>query len=312
MIKGLELASKYYFEVCQPLIQSEFPQHYYFIAAGLVGEGSEAFGFDDELSQDHDFTPLCCYWLPDEHYNQIASKLESLLRSLSDRYLGYPISFEAMRNNKRRGVWKIGSFFEKYIGVKTAPETLYQWLNVPESSFALMTNGQVFYDELGEFSKIRNELLMYYPEDIRLLKIASCCMHIAQSGQYNFKRSMLRGDIVAARIAETQFITKAMHIVYALNKRYTPYFKWLRKGMETLPILGKTVSEQINKIVSLPAQYITEKEELIEKICSDIIAELKAQKLSYNPSDFLLVHGDEVRTQIRNATVKQIDPFAIT
>ena len=48
-IKGLELSKKYFEKVYLPIIKSEFPEILEKMAAGLAGEGSECFGFDDEI-----------------------------------------------------------------------------------------------------------------------------------------------------------------------------------------------------------------------------------------------------------------------
>ena len=54
-MQGLELAKRYYEEVGRPMLEREFPELLPRLAAGLVGEGSECLGFDDAISQDHDF-----------------------------------------------------------------------------------------------------------------------------------------------------------------------------------------------------------------------------------------------------------------
>ena len=67
-IKGLELSKKYFEKVYLPIIKSEFPEILEKMAAGLAGEGSECFGFDDEISKDHDFGPSCCIWLDNNDF----------------------------------------------------------------------------------------------------------------------------------------------------------------------------------------------------------------------------------------------------
>ena len=54
-MKGLELAKAYYEEYGRPMIREKFPDYEGRIAVGLAGEGSECFGYDDEISRDHDF-----------------------------------------------------------------------------------------------------------------------------------------------------------------------------------------------------------------------------------------------------------------
>ena len=54
-MKGLELSREYYEKFGKPMLTENFPELLDKIAVGLCGSGSECFGFDDELSRDHDF-----------------------------------------------------------------------------------------------------------------------------------------------------------------------------------------------------------------------------------------------------------------
>ncbi|MCD8096800.1 MAG: hypothetical protein LUE31_01940 [Lachnospiraceae bacterium] len=65
LIRGLDLAKRYWEEVGRPRFEAECPQLFTRGAVGLAGEGSECFGFDDEISRDHDWGPGFCVWLSD-------------------------------------------------------------------------------------------------------------------------------------------------------------------------------------------------------------------------------------------------------
>ena len=66
-MKGLEISRAFYEEYGRPMLEKDFGKYIDKIAVGLVGHGSECFGFDDEISTDHDFEPGFCLFLPGSH-----------------------------------------------------------------------------------------------------------------------------------------------------------------------------------------------------------------------------------------------------
>lgn len=305
-MKGMELSRLYYEEVCKPVIEKEAGELTERTAVGLVGEGSECYGYDDEISRDHDFGPSCCFWLTKEDYRIYGGKLREILDSLPKSFMSFPALKMSEWGGGRRGVLNTESFYRKFTGKENGPETLDEWRMIPETNLSIVTNGSVFSDPLGEFTKIRNRLLEYYPEDIRLDKIASRCMKIAQSGQYNLGRCLKRGEFVAARIAEAEFINESIYMIYLLNKKYMPFYKWMHKDMQFLPILGKEVHNLLNNLISIQN---SEKPETAEKICGLIINELKIQGISENKSDFLLDHGPDIQRKISDESLRNSNPW---
>ena len=100
----------------------------------------------------------------------------------------------------RVGCLCIEDWYRRYTGYAHGPETLAQWRQIPESFLATATNGEIFADPFGIFTVIREKLLVYYPEDIRIKKIVARAATMAQAGQYNYPRCVRRGDTVAADI----------------------------------------------------------------------------------------------------------------
>ena len=173
-----------------------------------------------------------------------------------------------------------------------------------------VTNGKVFMDNLGKFTEIREGLLKHYPRDVQLKKIAACCMQVAQSGQYNFPRSLQRGQYVAAHHALDQFIEHFSSIIYLLNKVYKPYYKWEHEGLKRLPLMGRTTHQAMEKIVLLdykedPNHVIFE----IEELCKKLIGILRSRGLTTSKSDFLLDHGPEILKRIEDPELKNSNPW---
>ena len=87
-MKGLELSKKYYEEYGRAMILETAPQLAERFAAGLAGDGSQCFGFDDEISRDHDFAPGFCIWLTDEDFAMYGSALQEAYDKLPDDFMG--------------------------------------------------------------------------------------------------------------------------------------------------------------------------------------------------------------------------------
>lgn len=314
-MKGLELSRLYYEEYGRPLIHQHFPQYEERIAAGLVGMGSECFGFDDEISQDHDWGPAFCLWLNRQTYEAIGKDLQTKLAGLPKAFAGINGRQESNWGGGRTGVFEIGQFYRQFIGFDHVPADLREWRVIPEVNLATATNGQVFTDPAGEFSAFRERLKQFYPEDIRLKKIACRCMIMAQSGQYNFMRCIRRSELVAAQYAEAEFINTAISMLFLLNKQYKPFYKWMHRGLLKLPLLGNVIYHLCSDLttahtVESGRKVYERKSDLTEAICRHIIGELKRQGLTDSDSDFLLDHGSLVQSRIQDPMIKNMSVWA--
>lgn len=288
---GLELCQAFYEEYGIPMIREKFPQYAQMIATGLVGEGSECFGFDDEISRDHDFGPGFCMWLTPAVYDEIGENLQRAYDELPSTYMGIT-RYTSEKAPKRVGVFRIGDFYENLIGLQDIPTTQNQWLFLDDYRLATAVNGKVFRDDLGEFTRIRKGIQRYYPEEVRLKKIAREATLMAQSGQYNYSRMFGRGESVTAAIALSEFMKHTMAMVYLLNRTYAPFYKWLHKGMRKLPILSK-IGELLEQLVFFPTGD-DRIPQTIEIIVAMIIAEMKKQGLTSGDDNYLDHHSGNI------------------
>ena len=96
-------------------------------------------------------------------------------------------------------------------GFRQSPEKVEDWINIDDYKLATVTNGEVFRDDLGIFTDIRNHFMMQ-PEKARLVKLAREISAMAQTGQVNYCRSMGRKDYVTATLCIGQFMEHAMKL----------------------------------------------------------------------------------------------------
>ena len=318
-ISGLELARRYWTEVGKPMVEAKYPDYAGRIAAGLVGHGSECYGFDDEISQDHDFGPRFCLWLTDEDYAAIGEALQADYEALPGEFMGFgakqdgPVTPRAQGAGRRDGVFRIGDFFESITGYRQAPaaDQSHEWLLLEEATLAAATNGDAFADPLGEFSRTRQGF-KNMPDQVRLALISRRLGMIAQAGQYNLPRMLERGDGAAAMLSIGQFTDAVSSLVFLINEPitagYAPYYKWRFAGLRRLSSriwarLGDECArlEEILRLASAAcyggagfgeggkgsAPAVARINELVETICAGIVNELKRDGLTRSDETFL-------------------------
>lgn len=235
-MKGLELAHKYFNAFGREMLHNQFPEIESLVAVGLCGSGSECFGFDDEISSDHDFEPGFCIFLPDESVidRKTAFRLERAYAKLPKEFMGFErLSIDPAGGN-RHGVIRAGDFFQSKVGSRTGELSETAWFALPQYALAEAVNGEIFLDQSGFFTKIR-ERLSAMPEDIRKKKIAGHLYQMAQSGTYNYPRCKAHGESGAAALALHTFVLSALETAFLMNHRYMPFYKWSFRALRELP-----------------------------------------------------------------------------
>lgn len=305
-IKGIELSEAFYREYGESMLRESFGELLGLVAVGLAGSGSECFGYDDEISEDHDFEPGFCIFLPDEETvdRRSAFLLERAYSKLPKEFMGYKRSPLSPVGGNRHGVIRMSDFFESKTGTPDGRFDLLDWFYVPEQSLLEATNGKVFFDGLGRFTEIRKNLA-YMPEDVRLKKLAGELLTMAQSGQYNYPRCVKRGETGAAQLALSEFVKSALHTVFLLNEKYQPYYKWSFRALRDLPKLLE-LSEPLEYLISSGngEDEAAKKQGVVESVCKKITDELSAQGLTSIDLAELEAHAYKVNDLISDSEIR--------
>lgn len=304
-MKGIEISRAFYEEYGKLMIERDFAEYKDRIAVGLVGHGSECFGFDDEISRDHDFEPSFCIWLTAEDESEFGFQLFRAYQKLPKGFMGIELKEKSLLGNGQRGVSTISDFYKQYTGRDGAPESDLDWLYTPSHFLAEATNGAVFYDPLGEFTRIREKIKSGMPEDVRLKKIASCAFYMAQSGQYNFERCLCHGEYGAARLALNDFVRNAVETVFLLNRAHMPYYKWAFRSMRDLNILGDK-TRLLERIIDMPNQERDKLKNGIDIFCADVIDELIRQNITSSRSNYLEDHAYSINGRIQDPKIRNM------
>lgn len=255
-ISGLDLSKAFYEEFGAPMIHKSFPEYESRIAVGLFGEGSDCMRLDDEVSRDHDWGPGFMMLMRRDVYDEIGDRLKAEYDALPGEYRGYK------RNTTAEGEGRVGAICIEDLLCKYLPElfgdnnrndmaSALSWVTdkeitdaisrnrlmlVPETVLAQFINGEIWRDDIGVISTIRNKVAEYYDDATWIKRLAVSLIKTAQAGQYNLPRTLSRGDRTTAFMYVSDYIKNVLHTLFLINRTYAPYDKWLVSGAGRLGI----------------------------------------------------------------------------
>ncbi len=307
-MQGLDLCREYYEKYGIPLLEDAFLDVKDRIAVGLVGDGSECLKFDDQVSKDHDFSVGFAMYITREDERQFGFRLERAYARLPKDYKGVARGILSPVGGNRTGVVVIEDFYQKHLGVETIdPYDLKWWLYTPSTDLLTASNGEVFADPLGAFSRNRDILKKGYPEDVRLKKIAAHTIFMAQAGQYNYARCIERGETGSAQLAVFEFVRHAISTIYLLNNSYEPFYKWAYRGMRDLKVLNNLELSLVGltELDNAPS-YATAKCEIIEDVSKLLITEFYNQGITDATCTNLEQHAYSILDHVKSSELRNL------
>ena len=276
-----------------PILKTEYPELLMRLCGALTGKGSECLGYDDELSKDHDYELKVQLFVTNDDYFRYEKAISERFSSILTGNV-YLIPYS--------------DFFRKYTRSSTGPKTIKEWRLIPEEFLVNATSGQIYFDNLGEFSKIRNHIKNSYPKALWLRNLSYYCIKLGQAGQYNYSRLLKRKDVVGAMLAVAETIEMIISIIYVLNKEFKPFYKWQYKRLCELPILGKVIApklEQVSQSNLLDFRNL----DVIEETCIIILDKLLEMGLVKNRNSFFVEVGLYIFSLIEDHQLAQESPW---
>ena len=307
-MKGMELARAYWEEYGRPMIREQFPEYEGVMAVGLTGSGSECYGFDDETSRDHDFEPGFCVFLPGEDVvdRRTAFLMERAYAKLPGEFRGFSRQKMGPVGGHRHGIFRMAEYFTEKIGCPVEEMTGETWLRTPEYAFAEAVNGEIFQDGPGIMTEAR-ETLSRIPEDVRRKRLAGRLLIMAQSGQYNYRRTLAHGETGAAQLAAGEFVRSAMSAWFLLAGKWMPYYKWSFRALRELPG-GEDLARSLEWLITTEngEGLAEDKYYAMEGIAAEVIERLQEQGLTEAVCGDLEKHAYSVNDGIRDGEIRNL------
>lgn len=242
-------------EVVHPLLQAHFPAETAQMAAGFFGYGSEVLRLDDAYSTDHHFGLRVNILLPDAVKAARGAAIEDGLAALLPQVWRGRELREGYTRTKGVELAGLEQHLRATIGLEHAPRTHAEWLAIPEEDITHVVAGEVWHDPAGRFTAIRDVLAGYYPEPVRLRRLAHWCRYFSGMGVYALKRALLRDNTLYASTTFARSLRWGVQMAFLLDRRYAPYDKWMTEMFHRLPRMGARLAPIVDEAPRLTTSW---------------------------------------------------------
>lgn len=227
-IKGLELSESFFNENKALLFKKISSNAIEYITIGLFGFGSECYGVDDEISEDHDFDQGFIILVEDSVPLTDFLKIKQAYDCLPKLYKRF-----CLLNQTKHGVHYMKEYLN-YLGVNDIK-------NISDESKALLLNGKLFYQGFAStFANLRYDIRKNSNYDF-LIDLSLKALEINKYIPYNLKRSLDRGDLYTFKSLKNNLVNHLIEFYYIYHKMYLPHDKLRLKLMDNNSIIKKWI-----------------------------------------------------------------------
>lgn len=307
-MKALDVAKKYYEDYGKAIFENDFPELKEHVAIGLIGEGSECLGFDDDISKDHD-TGLGFTIFTDDTIDEKAEfKLMRAYNNLPKEYVGYKRDLVSPVGGNRKGVVKLSGFIKKTIGTSDEHVSIEQYLTLPQYAMLNVTNGEVWHDGFMVLTRLR-ENIKAMPKDCFLKRLVGHILLMNQSGQYNFDRALKRSEYGAAALAINEFVNAAFEVMFLLSGQFMPFYKWKFKMLKSFNNKFSVLADDLYTLMTTQneGEAGKKKQEIIEKIITVIVEELQNRGITKASCHDLEQHAISINDFIKDVNIRNLN-----
>jgi hypothetical protein len=265
----IDVSRDFFDEVVKPILEREFPAETAQTAFGVFGYGSEVLRMDDDYSTDHHWGIRINALMPEATFK---ARSEAIQQTVSARlpvtWRGHSLR-EGLSGGRGLSLTSLEAYLMRTIGIDHPPRTYAEWLSIPEEDIIHVVEGEVWHDPSERFTAVRRTLKNYYPEPVRLRRIAHWCRYFSGMGTYALKRALLRNNEYYANVTFTRAIRLGVQLAFLLDRRYFPYDKWTLAFFRQLPRVAARLGPLVEAAVRLSTPW-ERKLELLDQM-SDVL-----------------------------------------
>lgn len=265
-MKGRELSQAFFASMGEPAIAAGCPEVLDRLAVGVMG-GSQAHGNDDEVSRDHGWGPAFGIWLTGGDFRQYGTRLQEILAQLPHEFRGF--GWPSGVPKQPCAALDLDEYLKSLTGFAYPPESAVDWLRIPEEYLFEVTPKRLFLDRLGRVTE-RFGQFCYYPDDVWYKRLSYWVSWTAEWGEKHLFRAWKRGEYLTAAIFRAQFATAVMRVGFLLNRRYSPYEKWVHREFLKLPRLRHDLDPLLRTLIDGGEPF-----DPVKQVVDLIVAELE-------------------------------------
>lgn len=275
------------------------------VALAQIGHGSQCLGYDDDLSQDHDWGILVQCFLEDAT-DDSRYVLQQCLASMPDLWEGTPVVWDQRTPPERSGIIELRVWLHDLAGYRLIPNQISteDFLRLSDARLTWLTNGTVFHDPIGTISRLR-QTLRVCPPQIQLRRLATACLMTVIHGPYQIPRLLKRTDGLSARLSAGLFVRSAMITAHRILGKPAPIIKWLARSFKALPDNSGISSDELEAILS--ATSLADAIPRVNAVCNRLAMAIRCR---YPPcrSPTLFELAFEIESMVSDPVVK-VFPF---